>query len=409
MAVRLIRSRVQDGIRYGWQKTSLTIYLDNNASAPLTPAVRVAVESALNMLGANPSSAHSAGTAIRTVIERTRDLLSESFGGFSTSYFFTSGCTEANNAVLWSVASAHGADARLITSVVEHPSVTKTCEAIECQGASVKRIPVNSAGLLDLDVLTESLRTRIHLVSVQWVNSETGVIQPIEEISQICRRSGTPLHVDAAQAVGRVPIDLDRIEIDFLTSSGHKLHALPGVGVLFASQPRSLRPLLFGGGQEEGQRSGTENWVGVASLEAAVAERTRRFETHVGHMRQLRTEFERRLRERLDWVSVNGEGAPRVCNTSNIRFGGLDGQAIVARLDQLAVICSQTSACSSQRPEPSNVLRAMGLTERQAYSSIRFSFSVLNTAEDVRLAVDRIVEAVGLLRRAATSIKPLVA
>ena len=156
-------------------------------------------------------------------------------------------------------------------------------------------------------------------------------------------------------------------------------------------------------------RSGTENWVGIASLEAAFLERMHRFETHIRHMRQLRDVFEEKLRGQLPCVSVNGASAPRVCNTSNVRFDGIDGQALVAKLDQLGVICSQTSACSSNRPEPSGVLRAMGLNEKQAYSSLRFSFSVLNSATDVQVAIDRIVEAVGFIRQATASATPLVA
>ncbi|MBI2570974.1 MAG: aminotransferase class V-fold PLP-dependent enzyme [Candidatus Schekmanbacteria bacterium] len=241
--------------------------------------------------------------------------------------------------------------------------------------------------------------THTPLLSVQWVCGETGVVQPLARLAAIAHRSGASLHVDAAQAVGRLPIDLAAFPgIDFLTFSGHKLHGPLGTGVLYAREPRSLTPLLLGGEQERGVRSGTENLPGIVGLALACELRRRGLPEAIARMRHLRDRFEARVIGEVVGAAVNGAGAPRVGNTSNLRFLGLDGQALLAQLDRRGIACSQGSACSSRRPQPSHVLRAMGLSEDEAFSSLRFSFSVLNTNEDVERAACAIKDATAQLR-----------
>lgn len=377
----------------------MSIYLDNNATAPSSDPVKEAIARTLDDPQANPSSAHSSGQLMRGIIERARERLADWLGGFSENYIFTSGCTEANNTVVRSVAIRGAHRARIAVSAIEHPSVLGPCESLEAEdGMEVTRVPVDKNGRLDLSCLISALETGVELVCVQWVNSEIGVVQDIDTISGFCRKYGAKLHVDAAQAVGRLALDVSRTPVDFLSFSGHKLHALPGIGVLYAADPSSVRPLIYGGGQERGMRSGTENWIGIATLEAALADRMASLQDHIRYMCQLRDVFEDGLLESSPWVVINGRRATTVCNTSNVRFPGIDGQALVARLDRKGVICSQTSACSSSRPEPSYVLRAIGLSEDDAYSSVRFSVSVLNSLSEIEEAVEVIAGEANALR-----------
>jgi len=365
------------------------IYLDANATTAMTPRVREAVVSAMDARLANPSSAHWAGAEARAALTAARDsvcrLLPEGFT--DEGIVLTSGGTEANNLVLRGRPAA-----TIVTTAVEHPSVLRPAQA------SRRRVvvPVDGRGLVRTDSLREWIPTDEGelVVSVQWANSETGVIQPIDEIVRVVRsvRPDAFIHVDAAQAIGRIPLLVQGI--DAITCSGHKLHAPAGTGFVAFADPDEDRvaPLLLGGGQERGYRSGTQNVVGAAGLGAAFEERADRWVEACSAMRAMRDAFEGAVLDGFAGATVNGGGAPRVANTTNIRFPGLDAMALVAALDQRDVACSVGSACSSGRPEPSHVLAAMGLSERAAYSSARFSFSVLNTMEEAARAAGIVVE-----------------
>jgi cysteine desulfurase len=251
----------------------------------------------------------------------------------------------------------------------------------------VVRLGVDHNGLISLEELQAELEKPTTLVSIQWANNETGVIQPIEKVAQLCKSAGALFHSDIAQAVGRLKIDLAGMPIDFASFTGHKFHAPPGTGCLYAKSVKSLHPLFFGGSQEKGFRPGTENMPSLVAMGCAASIRNSRLESYQKEMRWLRDSFEAKVLAGIPDVKVNGTTESRVVNTSNLCFGGLDGQALVARLGQEGLMCSQSSACTNQRPEPSFVLRAMGLSEEEAYGSIRFSFSVLNSISDVEKAV----------------------
>jgi cysteine desulfurase len=242
------------------------------------------------------------------------------------------------------------------------------------------------------------------LVSIQWVNNETGVIQPIKEILKICKTHKVPLHVDAAQAVGKIPVDVTEIDVDFLTLTGHKFHAPPGVGAVYAKTPKQLRPLIFGGPQELSLRPGTENMPGIVGLGKAAELRKNNFLKVVRKITEIRDLFETKILQTVPNTKINGNIEHRSGNSTNILFEGIDGKALVIRLDQLGIRCSQSSACTNMRPEPSYVLRAMGLSEEEAYSSIRFSFSEQNTLEEV----DIVVEAVSRLCKEIRPISELL-
>jgi len=368
------------------------VYLDNSASTAALPEVVAVVAAAMAEAG-NAASAHRRGAELREGIAEARATVAAFLGAVPEQIVFTSGGTEGNNAVL-----KGGRFARIITSAVEHPSILAPIRRMAEAGAALAVLPVDGRGLIDLDALLGELRAAgPTLVALQWVNGETGIIQPVETIAGLCREHGATLHVDAAQAVGRLPLDLANMAIDSLAFSGHKLHGPHGTGVLFLRRP-GLPPLLDGGGQEAGLRSGTLNAPGILGLAEALRRRAAGFDEANRHMAHLRNSFEAAILENVPEVTVNGEGAPRVANTSNLRFAGVDGQALLAQLDRAGVMASQGSACTSLKPEPPAALRAMGLSEEAAFASVRFSFSVLNRAEEAERAAMAVAEAVPRLR-----------
>lgn len=366
------------------------IYLDSNATTAILPVVQSAVIEAIELGASNPSSSHSAGTEARRILTNARSTVAELIGASPTSIFFTSGATEANNWVLNSVTKRF--DKGLVTSSIEHESIRAKAEMLRIDGIPVSEVHANPDGSICFEEVEKLLTDRPSLVSIQWVNNETGVIQPVEKIAELCRSYGVAFHTDAAQAAGKLIIDVSSIYFDYLSLSGHKFHAPMGVGVLYKRPGVSL-PTLFGGGaQERGERPGTENLIGIAGIGAAALYRSSNLIETIKYLAKLRDSFEKLLRTECNELIINGEKSPRICNTSNIRFPGVDGDALVAQLDIQGIYCSKSSACTSQIPEPSHVLLAMGLTPEEANSSIRFSFSQLNDNDEVIEAVNRITK-----------------
>ncbi len=377
------------------------IFLDNNATTKVLPAVRDAMIYALEDGFGNPSSIHSAGERAREQLLNSRDRVEQLLGGNAGEIVFTSSGTEANNLVLMSAAYRAGRGGRIVTISTEHSSVLKMVEHLRSQGVDSVIVPVLSDGIVDLTALDREITPQTTLVSVQWVNNETGVIQPIELIGEICRAKGIPFHTDASQAAGKLRIDLARNPVDLLTLTAHKLHGPQGVGAIYSRNPRWLVPVFRGGPQERGLRPGTENLPGIAGFGKAAELRANCLESTVETLGQLRDQFEHRVRRIIPDVTVNGNSQCRVCNTTNLCFHAIDGQALVARLDQNGIRCSQSSACTNQRPEPSYVLRAMGLSEAEAYSSVRFSFGVFNTIDEIENTTLVIRDLVAQLRKFA--------
>jgi cysteine desulfurase len=369
------------------------VYLDNNATTTLLLEVRDAVVRAMAADASNASSAHSGGDVARTILAGCRDAVGRLIGAPSESLLFTSGGTEANNLVLQSVARAVGSEpAKILTTEVEHASVLRACEDLGARGAEIVYLPVDVDGRVVVSEAAKLIAAGADLVSVQWVNNETGVIQPVEEIGRLCRLRGVLFHTDAAQAVGKLPVAVAGMPVDYLSLTAHKWHGPSGAGAVYVAPGRRLSPMIHGGGQEHDIRAGTENLLGIAGMGCAADLRRGRLDAVCRHMGTVRDLFEELLHSRLPGIRVNGQAAVRVCNTSNVMFPGADGQAMVAQLDLHSVCCSQGSACEASRPEPSHVLRAMGLSEEDAYSSLRFSFSELTTEDEIRQAVDVIVD-----------------
>ena len=376
------------------------IYLDNNATTQALPEVRAAVLKAMGGAFGNPSSSHAAGDRAREQLRNARSSLASLLGCEPTSIVFTGGATEANNTV---IRSFSGPGKRIVSTAVEHSSALAALDRAEREGTEVVLLPVDRSGTVDPNDLREAIvgetaLISIHLISIQWVNSETGVVQPVEEFGRICSEAGVPFHTDAAQAAGKLPVNLRELPVDFASIAGHKFHAPPGTGALYLRGSAGLRGLLDGGDQESGLRAGTENVPGIAGMGCAAGIRAGSLPETITKLGRLRDLFESEIRDRCAGVSVNGGSATRVCNTTNLLFDGVDGQALVARLDQRGIRCSQSSACTNHRPEPSHVLRAMGLTEEEAYASVRFSMSVLNSEEEVAAAAEAVAEVVARIR-----------
>lgn len=376
---------------------ALPIYLDHNATTvPLAEVVR-SVSDALLIAYGNPSSGHRKGEPARRVLQQARSVLQKHLGGSEECFIFVGSGTEANNLALRSLTHRHDC---LITSAIEHSSVLATAARTREESKALFVVPANADGRIQLSALERYLVThRGAAVSIQWVNNETGVVQPISEIIALAHQYGALVHVDAAQAIGKIDESLERFAPDFMSLTAHKFNGPAGVGVLFARDPSLITPICVGGKQQGGLHAGTENVAGVAGLARALELRYENLQPAIEHMRALRDHFELSVLERCPWVHVNGGSSQRVCNTSNLRFEGIDGQALVGRLDAVGIYCSQSSACTSGRPEPSYVLRAMGLTEEQAYASVRFSFGVTSTFDEATLAASTVAAEAEYLKR----------
>jgi cysteine desulfurase len=374
------------------------IYFDNNATTSTLPAVRQAMVEVLGVGFGNPSSAHGAGERGRRHLFQARFQIADLVGAAPEDIVFTSSGTESNNLVFASHAFAQANQSRVVTTDVEHSSIIKMCHWLAERGTEIVSIPVDSFGQIDVDQLRRSITPETNLVSVQWVNNESGVIQPIAEIGAICRSAGVAFHTDAAQAVGKLAMKIAGMPVDYLSLTGHKFHGPAGAGALYARSKDTLAPMFFGGPQEGGLRPGTENLAGIVGLGKAAEIRKSKLSAVQQRLAELRDRFEQLVLEQVPDVRINGDTGDRICNTSNLRFERVDGQALVARLDQAGIRCSQSSACTNQRPEPSYVLRAMGLSEEEAYSSVRFSFCEDNTEEEIVFSSEKIAEICQQLR-----------
>lgn len=380
------------------------IYLDNNATTPALPEVVEAIARVMRDGYGNPSSVHSAGGRGRALLKRAREQVAAVVGCVDPAdVIFTSGATEANNLVVQSLLAGPMKGYRLVTTAVEHSSILAAAHVLKRFGCEVVVLPVDAEGLVSVDALGEEIAPGRTLVSVQWANNETGVVQPVPELVERTHSAGGLFHTDAVQAVGKVRVDVESVPVDFFSLSGHKLHGPLGVGALVARNRKLLAPLVFGGSQENSLRPGTENVPGIVGLGVALSLRHDRLEAVAAATSRMRDFFESRLADRGLARMFNGARANRLPNTSNVQFRDIDGEALSIRLDQMSVRCSLSSACTNHRPEPSYVLRAMGLSEAEAYTSVRFGFSELNTMMEVNQAIEAITSVHASLVRFAVA------
>jgi cysteine desulfurase len=386
------------------------VYLDNNATTPVLPEVLEAMQPYFGEHFGNASSIHHHGQQTRGAIERARESVAVLLACRASEIVFTSGGTEADNLAIFGLAKLGLAKLGLakpgvtqsgdhvITSTVEHHAVLNACKHLQASGCDVTAIPVDGRGLVDPDDVKRALRANTKLISIMFANNETGVLQPVAEIGKIAAEADVYFHTDAVQAAGKVAIDVNKIGCDLLTISGHKLHGPQGIGALYVRKGTQLEPMLYGGSHERSRRAGTENVPAIVGLGKAAELALAAFERGDDQKTAAaRDHLERELLN-LEATGLNGESAPRVPNTTNIYFDGIEGEALVIALDLKGLAVSTGAACSSGSIEPSHVLIAMGLSRDRAKASIRFSLGKQNTREDVEFALKVIPEIVGRLR-----------
>lgn len=355
----------------------MRIYLDNNATTAIHGDVLRVLEHSLREVFGNASSIHKEGQTARQVIEDARESVARLIAASPREVVFTSGGTESNNAAIFGT-STSGPRSHIVTTAIEHPSVLEAVRRFD--GTFV---PPGRDGAVDAAEVVAAIRPETKLVTVMLANNETGVVQPVEAIGAACRERGVPFHVDAVQAAGKIPVDVEALQCDTLALSAHKMHAPKGIGALYVRRGVTMLSHLVGGAQERRRRAGTENVPLAAAFGAAAALAM----TPVSPA--LRDSFEAHLRAAFgDTITINGANVPRIPNTSNVTFHAADGEGIVIALDLSGVAVSTGSACSSGRVEPSPVLMAMGLSEEEAKATVRFSFSRMNTEEEGERVVE---------------------
>jgi len=372
------------------------IYLDNNATTPVLPEILDAMRPYFIEHFGNASSIHHHGQETRAAVERARESVAQLVGCRASEIVFTSGGTEGDNLAISGLTRPGD---HIITSTIEHHAVLNTCKHLESVGIEVTYIPVDGRGVVDPNDVREALRRNTRLITVMMANNETGVIQPVEQIGKIAAEADVYFHTDAVQAAGKVPLDVNRIACDLLSISGHKMHAPQGVGALYVRKGTLLQAMFHGGRHERSRRAGTENVPGIVALGKAAELAKQGFENgEVERIAGLREQIEKTVVEQVETIGVNGEGAPRVPNTTNIHFDHIEGEALVIALDLKGLAVSTGAACSSGALEPSHVLMAMGLGADQARASLRFSLGKQNTEEDVGFALGLIPSTVARLR-----------
>jgi len=376
-----------------------TVYLDNNATTKVAPEIVEAMAPYMTQFYGNPSSVHRLGAKPAGAIRAARRSIASLVGCADEEIIFTSCGTESDNLAIKGVLDATPDKKHIVTTAVEHSAVTKVFQRLESNGYQATYVSVDHDGKIDTDQLANSLTDDTALVSVMYANNETGVLFPVEEITSIVKKRGIPLHVDAVTAVGKVPIDLSTLPVDLLAISGHKIHAPKGVGVLYCRRGTPFEPPMLGAGQERGRRPGTENVPGIVAMGMACEMAAQKLKTYDTAVRRLRDRFESRLLDAIPDAIVNGANGPRIPNTSNVLFRGVDAHAMLLLMDEVGICASAGSACKSRAGQVSAVLMAMGLAPEDAGASIRFSLSAWTDDEEIDHAITEIPKIVERMRR----------
>ena len=370
------------------------VYLDNNATTPLHPEVAEVMAGCYRDGYANAASQHGPGQRARRLVEDAREGIAELLGaatGTTRSDFvvFTSGGTEANNLAVRGLAGAD--DGQLVISAIEHPSVSEVVDQMVREGFDACQVPVTRSGAIDADQLSSRLTEDTRLVSLIWGNNETGILQTMAPIADLCRKHNIPLHTDAVQVVGKLPIDFHKLGVATMSFSAHKFHGPRGIGGLLVRNDIALQPLLYGGFQQLGRRAGTEPVELIVGMFAALRIWHRQADAQLTRVKQLRDQLEGHFRQAEPSIVIHSANEERLPHTTSASFLGVERQTLVMALDLAGVACSTGSACASGSSEPSPVLLAMGLQEDLIESALRFSVSVLTTPADVDLAARRIL------------------
>jgi cysteine desulfurase len=382
-----------------------TIYFDNNATTKVADEVLEEIKPYFCDLYGNPSSMHTFGGQIGIKIREAREKSAALLGCDPSEIIFTGCGTESDNTAIKGTLAAHPNKRKVVTTRVEHPAVLSVCRDLENQGYNVVELSVDKKGRLDMAELESNLDDNTAIVTIMFANNETGVVFPVEKIAEMVKSKGIVFHTDAVQAVGKIPINLSKSNIDLLSLSGHKLHAPKGVGILYVRKGTRLAPFMLGGHQEGGRRAGTENVPGIIGLGKACELAMHNFDRENKKVKSLRDKLEKGILAKCTDCMVNGDTESRLPNTTNISFELIEGEAILLMLDRFGICASSGSACTSGSLEPSHVLRAMGVPFTAAHGSIRFSLSRYNTEEEVDYTVEKIPPIIARLRELSPFIK----
>ncbi|MGD0261215.1 MAG: cysteine desulfurase NifS [Verrucomicrobiota bacterium] len=373
-------------------------YFDNNATTRVAPEVVDAMIPFLREYWGNPSSTYVFGRQVGEHLDQARARVAALINAEPRELIFTSCGTESNNSAIHSALVTQPEKRHVLTTAVEHSANIKFCDLLQKRGYTVTFLPVAPDGALDLQQLEEAIRPHTAVVSVMWANNETGVLFPVREIAAICRRKGTLFHTDAVQAPGKLKIDVRELDVDFLSLSAHKLHAPKGIGLLYVKRHVKYQPYVVGGGQERGRRGGTENVANIVAFGRAAELATANLSDENTRVRALRDRLEDGILGAIPGASRNGAREPRLPNTSNLAFDGVEAEGILMLLDQAGICASSGSACTTGSLDPSHVLTAMGCSAARARSSIRFSLGIYNTEVDVDYVLNHLPGIIAKLR-----------
>ncbi len=376
-----------------------TVYLDNNATTMVAPEVFEAVRLFLTERYGNPSSMHSFGGDVARDVVKAREALAELLGASPQEVIFTSGGTESDSTAILSALATMPERREIVTTRVEHPAVLNLCKHLgRTKGYTIRWLSVDKNGILDMDEVRAKITDQTAVVSVMWANNETGVIFPVREIAEIAHEHGSLMHTDAVQAVGKIPMRLGSSYINFLSLSGHKLHAPKGIGALYIKKGTRFSPFVIGGHQESDRRGGTENVPGIVGLGEAARLALKNFDEENSRVKKLRDRLQEGLLSAITAARVNGGVESRLPNTLNVGFEFVEGEAILMRMDDKGICASSGSACTSGSLEPSHVLRAMGVPFTSVHGSIRFSLSRYNTEDEIEYVIQELPGIIEFLR-----------
>lgn len=385
------------------------IYLDHNATTPLHPEVKNTMKKAMEVFG-NPSSLHSFGREAKQLVEEARENVASFIGAGADEIIFTGSGSEANNTVLsiFSCMSARCTGSldyhvNVITTNIEHPCILETAKCLKDRGAEVSYLKADCLGKINLEHVEEALVGKTGLVSVMMANNEIGTVQDIKEMAKIAHKHGALFHTDAVQAVGKIPVNVLDLNVDFLTLSGHKIYGPKGIGALYIKKGVPFCPLIRGGHQEKGRRAGTENTLGIAGLGKAIEMRRKEMKEEEKRLLKLKKILKEGIEKNIPDARFNGHPTDCLAGTLNVSFDGAEGEAILLYLDQEGIAVSTGSACASGSLDPSHVLLATGVPIERAHGSIRMSLGRENTIKDVEYVIDILPKVIGKVRKISTA------
>ncbi len=382
------------------------IYLDNNSTTPLHPKVKEKIIEILEQYG-NPSSAHEFGRKVRYLVEDAREKAARFLNCYPEELIFTASGSEANNTILKSslegccmFGCSDNKKMHIISTKIEHPSIINTLKCLEKQNVKVTYLPVDQFGLVDPDDVKKAINKNTVLISIMYANNEIGTIQPIEEISKIAKEAEVDFHTDAVQAIGKIKIDLSKLNVDSMSISGHKIYAPKGIGILFKRKDsKPICPLIIGGHQEHSMRAGTENTIGIIALGEAFNQLKYEMNDEIKKILYLRNKLEKGIMDNIENVKLNGHPTKRLPGTLNVSFKNIEGESILLRLDNYGIAVSTGSACSTGSLEPSPVIMALTDSPEIAHGSIRMSLGRDNTEEEINTTIEKLIEVVNFLRK----------